>query len=148
MSFSLILYYVGFFLLNPISFIVYLFAILPALEQLKYAPSIQMNGNMSRLQLLPVLLSVVLISGLFLLFSYLFLSALKDISLNTFLQPKSLYVQVSCFAVMAMVLFVFVSPQGVEGNIAGFIFFPFIAFASLILVGLHFFWIWKVVIKG
>lgn len=148
MSLSLIIYYCSYFLFSPIAFIVYIFAVFPVLEKLKITSSVDMGGNVSRLHLIPILISVVLVSGLFMLFSFLFLSSIKEMSLNTFLQPKNQNLQIACFVITAFVIYFFTSSKGMEGNIAGFIFFPILVVTSITLIVLHLIWIWNVVIKG
>ena len=138
----------GYLFFNPLSLAAYFFVINPALEKSNFKTMTNMSYNSFSIHLVPFFISVFLMSGLFLVSSFLFISSLKNMSFIEFIQPKSFYLQIGCYFLTFIVISNFSASKGVEGNIAGFFYFPIIVATSATLAVIHFKWIWQFVIKG
>lgn len=148
MSTTTVLYYLGYLFFNPLAMFVYLLAVPPVLAKFNYNAIISLPDNSFKVQLIPLFISVFIISSLFLIMSFLLLSSIKDMTFIEFLQPKSFYVPIVCFSMTPFTLYFISTTKGLEANVFGFIFAPILFLASVTLLFLHFSWVWKFVIKG
>lgn len=148
MSTATVLYYMGYLFFNPLAMFVYLLAVPPVLAKFNYNVIVSMPDNNFKVQLIPLFISVFIISSLFLIMSFLLLSSIKEMTFIEFLHPKSFYVSMACFTTTLFTLYFISTAKGLEANVFGFIFAPALVTASVTLLFLHFSWVWKFVIKG
>lgn len=136
--------------LNPVIFLVYLFTFSEErfMRNCWVRPVYQTGTNSMRINLMAYLLFSLLAVASFVLFKQLVLAPLMDRDVFwlefALIEPTPMHwVAYGC---CLLVLGYYSSPKGLEANVAGFIFFPFLLVGALLMTILHLYWLWREVI--
>ena len=129
--------------LNPVAFIFYLFVATEVLRIGNFTPFISTGINSQKLVLSSYLIVMPVLYLVWLLINYYFLRSFNEqlIFVDTFAKGYH-WLHYVCFISTAIVLSVYISDSGMEGNVMGFIFAPILFLGLAVYSFLHFRWIW------
>ncbi len=134
---------------NPLLFFVYLFGFREFFGRLRIKAFIGTGTNSERLNVAWYLGLAPVIYLTWFLVKFSFLSSFNgDLSPAVFLSLDFHWLQYLSFLVTGLILTVYTSRKGMEGNIMGFIFAPLLFAGMAIYLFFHFRWIWYVVLGG
>lgn len=139
-------HFVHFFLqsyLNPVAFMFYLFVATEVLRLGNLSFFVSTGTNSQKLLLTPYLVTMPILYTVWLLINYYFLHSFNEqlVFVDTFAKGYH-WLHYACFIPTAVVLSAYISKSGMEGNIMGFIYAPFLFLGIAIYSFLHFRWIW------
>ncbi|MFA7620193.1 MAG: hypothetical protein WC012_14240 [Thiohalomonadaceae bacterium] len=135
--------------LSPVLLLFYLFCAQGFLAPFGIRAFASTGTNSERLMGMVYLLVAPVIGFSWLMVSCGFLQSFDaGLSLPAILEGDIHWLQAVGFLVTAFVLRAYLSRNGVEANLMGFIFTPLLLFGAAISASLHFWWIWSVVLGG
>lgn len=137
-------------LLNPVILLVYIFTFSGESSARKRwsQPFYPTGSNSIRINLLVYLVFSLLAVAVFVLFKQLVLAPLMvgDARMLDFILIEPNLMHWIAYGCCLLVLGTYLSPQGLEANVAGFVFFPLLLLGALLLTIQHLHWLWLEVI--
>lgn len=129
--------------LNPVALMFYLFVATEVKQLGNLSLFVSTGTNSQKLLLTPYLVIMPILYMTWLIINYYFLQSFNEqlLFVDTFAKGYH-WLHYVCFIPTAVVLNVYLSKSGMEGNVMGFIFAPFLFLGIAVYSFLHFRWIW------